>query len=130
MKNHVAHIGGIFIYSENAKSLAGWYTQHLGIAFKSFGEGSNNFVTYSYLDTENQKQFSAVFSILQSKNRPQLEFKPFCLNLRINDLETLVNELTQNGITVKPMEVYPEGKFAWISDPENNWIELWEDTAS
>ncbi len=76
-----------------------------------------------------RKNILQFFSILPSKNRPKTEFRTFCLNLRIADLETLVAELTKNNITVKPMEVHPEEKFAWIADPDNNWIELWEDTS-
>jgi D-3-phosphoglycerate dehydrogenase len=48
-------------------------------------------------------------------------------NFRVHDLETLLKKLVQEGVTIiDEMQTYEYGKFAWILDPENNKIELWE----
>ena len=49
------------------------------------------------------------------------------INYRVKNLETLVEELKKNGVTiVDKIEKYEYGKFIHIMDPEGNKIELWE----
>ncbi|MBK9328576.1 MAG: hypothetical protein IPM95_04510 [Sphingobacteriales bacterium] len=129
MKKNVAHLGGIFIYSENAKALAEWYTEQLGIPFESTDTCQAYYTSYHYPDNETGKKHYTAFSILQSKHRPQLEFHAFCLNLRVYNLGELHASLQSKNIAIKAIESYPEGKFSQLTDPENNLIELWEDTA-
>jgi predicted enzyme related to lactoylglutathione lyase len=53
--------------------------------------------------------------------------KEFMQNFRVHDLEKLMIDLKKAGVTiVGEMETYSYGKFAWILDPEENKIELWE----
>ena len=53
--------------------------------------------------------------------------KDFMFNYRVEDLETLIKTLREEGVTiVGDMQTYEYGKFAWILDNENNKIELWE----
>ena len=59
--------------------------------------------------------------------------KQFMLNLRVVDLDGLLQQLTASGIEVivKPEWNSPEvGRFARIHDPEGNAIELWEPSAA
>ena len=58
--------------------------------------------------------------------------KQFMLNLRVSDLDGLLEALTASGIPVivKPEWDSPEiGRFARIHDPEGHAIELWEPPA-
>ena len=49
------------------------------------------------------------------------------INYRVENMEELVEELKQNGVTIlDSIERYEYGKFVHILDPENNKIELWE----
>lgn len=130
MKDFVAHIGGVFIYSENAKALAEWYTDCFGIAFEFTPDYMAYFASYHYLDANDKKKFYTAFSILQSNRRPKLDFNAFCLNLRVKNIEELAAYLKLKGVVVKDIQEYPEGKFTHVIDLENNLIELWEDTAS
>jgi predicted enzyme related to lactoylglutathione lyase len=53
------------------------------------------------------------------------------LNFRVADLSEAVAELTQAGIAVEvDPEVYPNGVFARLDDPEGNPIQLWEPRGS
>jgi predicted enzyme related to lactoylglutathione lyase len=53
------------------------------------------------------------------------------LNLRVDDLDTVLDRLTEAGVTVDPKrESYGFGRFGWFVDPEGNRVELWEPTAS
>ena len=49
------------------------------------------------------------------------------LNLRVRDLDAIVAQLRNVGVAVKIDEaVHPNGRFARLSDPEGNPIELWQ----
>ena len=58
--------------------------------------------------------------------------KQFMLNLRVVDLDGLLEQLRAGGIEVivKPEWDSPQiGRFARIHDPDGNAIELWEPSA-
>ena len=44
----------------------------------------------------------------------------------VEDLDALVAALVQEGIQIAGREDSDYGRFAWIMDPENRRIELWE----
>jgi len=49
------------------------------------------------------------------------------LNFRVADLDGFAAQLRADGVdvTLDP-EIYPNGRFASLNDPENNPIQLWE----
>ena len=49
------------------------------------------------------------------------------INFRVRDLDKMVAQLRERGITVElDAEVYPNGRFGKLSDPEGNPIQLWQ----
>jgi len=49
------------------------------------------------------------------------------INFRVRDLDKMVAQLRERGIAVEvDSEVYPNGRFARLSDPEGNPIQLWQ----
>ena len=55
--------------------------------------------------------------------------RPFMLNLRVSDIDSLLEQLNAAGIAIETREEWdsPEtGRFARIHDPEGLAIELWE----
>jgi predicted enzyme related to lactoylglutathione lyase len=49
------------------------------------------------------------------------------VNYRVDDLETLLGVLKEEGVeVVGEMEEYEYGKFGWVMDPNGIKIELWE----
>ena len=51
----------------------------------------------------------------------------FMVNYRVDDLPALLAELEKAGVEIAGELVEePNGKFAWIVDPEGRKIELWE----
>jgi glyoxylase I family protein len=49
------------------------------------------------------------------------------INFRVRDLEKMAAQLRERGIAVDvDAEVYPNGRFARLSDPEGNPIQLWQ----
>jgi predicted enzyme related to lactoylglutathione lyase len=51
------------------------------------------------------------------------------INYVVEDLGALVAALVQEGIRIAGREDSDYGRFAWIMDPENRRIELWEPPA-
>lgn len=52
---------------------------------------------------------------------------PFMFNFRVEDLDAVLKELAQEGIQQEgEILEMAFGRFARISDPEGNQIELWE----
>ena len=91
-KDFVTHIGGTFIYSNDPKELAKWYKKHLGIEFESHGADTNIYYkTFYYNEIPSGKKAYLVFSILENKKRPYLYEKTFCINYRVNDLESIAS---------------------------------------
>jgi predicted enzyme related to lactoylglutathione lyase len=53
------------------------------------------------------------------------------VNFRVADLTCLIAALKQEGVqVVGEIAQHPNGKFAWILDPEGRKVELWEPVAS
>ena len=52
------------------------------------------------------------------------------INFRVANLDRMITQLRAKGIevTLDP-EIYPNGRFARLNDPEGNPIELWEPKA-
>lgn len=123
MTPKVTGIGGIFFRSKNPQEIREWYGQHLGLAINPYGssfESRNanrpeeiNYLQWSPFD-ENTEYFNP-------------SEKEFMINYRVQNIEGLVKQLRENGITiVDEIETFDYGKFVHIMDPEGNKIELWE----
>ncbi len=116
--------GGIFIKSDDPKFQARWYEDHLGIGF-----GTNLYFSFKWREME------AMDSICRTDfcffGRDSDYFKPsqkeLMLNLRVDNLEQALDFLRRSGAHVfEKTESHEYGKFAWLLDPEENKIELWE----
>jgi predicted enzyme related to lactoylglutathione lyase len=124
MDTFVTGIGGVFLKAQDPISLAAWYETWLGIPFKG--------QTYTAFSWENPHNSSApgttVFSLFkESSDYFSPSDKQTMLNLRVRDLDRLLEHLRKAGVWVAPKtEDYPYGRFGWCMDPEGNKLELWE----
>lgn len=119
----VTGIGGVFFKSQDPEKLYGWYETHLGIK-RHPGNGA----MFEWKDSETNADGQTIWSLFP---RATKYFDPshasFMLNYRVDDLDTLLTVLKQEGVEVDDRREDSEyGKFAWIMDPEGNRIELWE----
>jgi len=48
------------------------------------------------------------------------------VNYRVSNLERMLAQLRRNGVAVEEIEDHDYGRFAWLTDPEGNRLELWE----
>jgi len=119
----VTGIGGIFFKSKDPDSLKRWYGQHLGIPADEHGH------TFQWREESDPEQVG--FTVWSPFPHDTKYFDPgtapFMINYRVDDLDGLLAALREEGVTVEDrIESYDYGRFAWVTDPEGNRIELWE----
>ena len=121
MKKRVTGIGGLFFKSKNPKASKDWYKKHLGFNTDDYG------CTFWWKDKEGNDASTQWSPFKDDTTYFEPSKKDFMFNYRVEDLETLIKTLRDEGVTiVGDMQTYEYGKFAWILDNENNKIELWE----
>lgn len=120
-EKRVTGIGGFFFKSENPKELVAWYGKYLGLKTDDYGS------TFWWKDA-NGNDCSTQWSPFASDTAYFTPSeKQFMQNFRVDNLELLLQKLSDEGVTiVGDMQTYEYGKFGWILDIEGNKIELWE----
>ena len=125
----VLGMGGLFFRAKDPDALNAWYKEQLGVGggCDSTGEGTPNEWVWQ------TQGGPMVFSPFKDTTDYFAADKAFMINLRVRDLDSLLEQLNAAGIAIitKPEWDSPEvGKFARIHDPEGNAIELWEPPVS
>lgn len=121
----VTGLGGVFFKAQNPKALTAWYDKHLGLSF-----GDNLY--HTFFGDENPQTEEMTFSAFSIFDNDTQYFapskQPFMFNLRVENLDWLLDTLRSEGVQVmeKTESMEGVGKFGWIVDPEGNKIELWE----
>lgn len=116
----VLGIGGVFFRAKDPEGLALWYRDHLGIDIVP-----DDYETRPWA----QRAGICVFApFADETDYFGSRENAFMLNFRVRDLAAMSAQLEAAGIPVEPDPngPYPNGTFAWITDPEGNRIELWE----
>ena len=118
----VTGIGGIFFKARDPARMAAWYREHLGIRSE---DGHTDFVWREH-DQPNRigRTIWSLFPADTDYFGPAST--PFMINYRVSNLERMLEQLRVAGISVDKVEDHAYGRFAWITDPEGNRIELWE----
>jgi catechol 2,3-dioxygenase-like lactoylglutathione lyase family enzyme len=119
----VTGIGGVFFKAQNPERLTAWYGKHLGIFAP---EGHADFLWRERRTP--RRNGRTVWSVFP----PDTDYlgssaKGFMINYRVSSLDRMLEQLRRAGVKVEKVEDYDYGRFAWITDPEGNRIELWED---
>jgi predicted enzyme related to lactoylglutathione lyase len=122
----VTGIGGVFFKCKDPNAVNEWYKTHLGFDTSPYGTsfewleidptpgGAKKGVTQWNPFAENTKYFEP-------------STKDFMINYRVENLEVLVEQLKNEGVTiVDKIEDSDYGKFVHILDLEGNKIQLWE----
>ncbi len=116
----VTGIGGLFFRAKDPKVLTKWYSDHLGVGL----------VPSSYGDQPwRQDAGPCAFQPFPEKTTYFGNVaKQWMVNFRVRNMGAMVAQLRAAGIEVEVDEkLYPNGRFAHLSDPEGNPIELWEE---
>ncbi|UWQ62718.1 VOC family protein [Leisingera caerulea] len=120
----VTGIGGVFIKARSdAKALAAWYRDHLGLALEDFGG--------AVLNWQDDTAEDGGLTVWATADPDGTWFAPsaatFMINYRVDDMDGMIAQLTAAGIPIlQGPQTHENGRFAWIMDPEGNKVELWE----
>jgi catechol 2,3-dioxygenase-like lactoylglutathione lyase family enzyme len=118
----VTGIGGIFFKSKQASDLAKWYRENLGL------ETVDGAAEFPWRDDQNPEQTGRTVWSLFAANSEY--FGPgsqmFMVNYRVTSLDRMLEQLTARGVKIERTGDYDYGRFAWITDPDGNRLELWE----
>lgn len=121
----VTGIGGIFFKAEDPKKLKAWYEHYLGL----HSQPDDDSVVFEWREAADPNAVGqTVWSLFP---RDTKYFDPgragFMVNYRVADLDDMLARLRAEGTAVdEKQEDTSYGRFAWITDPEGNRIELWE----
>ncbi|GAA3843892.1 VOC family protein [Saccharothrix violaceirubra] len=111
-------IGGVFLRARDPSRLAVWYRDRLGVPMSTHGA-----VTFHWAETETTTLALFAHDTEYFGEPGQRTM----LNLRVDDLATLLEQLRAQGVEVLPQTEDSEfGRFGWCVDPEGNRIELWQ----
>jgi len=123
---HVLGIGGIFFKANDPEKLAAWYQEHLGLDVEEYG--GVTFREEAGGGSAPKRQSYATWAPFAADTEYFAPSeKPFMINFRVADLDTLLSKLRAEGVTVDDRAEKSEfGYFGWAMDPEGNRIELWE----
>ena len=119
----VTGIGGIFFKCKDPNKMKEWYKTHLGLDTNDWG------ATFEWKDaSDSTKTGSTQWSPFSETTKYfDPSTKDFMINYRVENLETLVEQLRKDSVTiVDKIETVEYGKFVHIMDIEGNKIELWE----
>ena len=119
----VTGIGGIFFKCKDPKAINEWYKTHLGFDTSPYGTSFE----WREIDDSTKKGLTQWNPFAENTKYFEPSTKDFMINYRVKNLEALVEQLKNEGVTiVDKIEDSEYGKFVHILDMEGNKIQLWE----
>jgi glyoxylase I family protein len=115
----VQGIGGFFFRARDPRKLAEWYEANLGVAPVPQKAGATPWRTTA--GTTAFAPFKEDTSYFGDRRFQWM------INFRVGNLDKMVAQLRERGIAVDvDPQAYPNGRFARLTDPEGNPIQLWQ----
>ena len=112
----VVGIGGYFVRAADPTALTAWYRDVLGLHIDEHGQW-------------NQQAGPTVFAAFEADTDyfgPSRQHS--MLNLRVRDLDAMLAQVRAAGAPTadEVQDMDGVGRFAWVTDPEGNRVELWQ----
>ena len=114
----VTGLGGIFYKVSDPEVTRAWYQEVLGVG----GEWGAMFPHKN----DDPEAFALLSPFKADSDYFAPSDQPFMINLRVDDLDGFVDELTSKGIEILGRQDEDYGRFAWIMDPDGVKVELWQ----
>lgn len=115
----ITGVGGIFFRSSDPKALSAWYRDTLGVAVENWGGALLN------SDAPPPHVVWSPFAADSDYFKPSA--REFMINFAVDDLDGFLVTLKSKGVEILGRDDSdPNGKFAWIVDPDGTKIELWQ----
>src|SRR5438067_13917419 len=113
----VTGIGGIFFKARDPEKMAAWYRDQLGI------RAEDGHADFAWREKDRPEEMGrTVWSIFPADT--DYFASAVMINYRVSNLDQMLEQLRQSGVTVEKVEDFDYGRFAWITDPEGNRVEL------
>ncbi|NIR32587.1 MAG: VOC family protein [Gammaproteobacteria bacterium] len=126
-KGRVTGLGGIFFKTGDKAETLAWYRDRLGVQTTDFG---SVFLWREHGDAD-ETGYTVWSPFAADTEYFAPSDAPFMVNFRVENLDALLTSLRAEGVRVVGGPVdEPNGRFAWIVDPEGRKIELWEPVPS
>lgn len=118
---HVTGVGGVFFKAKDPKALSAWYRDVLGLPVESWGGAALRADAPGHPPVVAWNPFPASTSYFAPSTGA------FMINYAVDNMDAIIARLRAKGVAIlKQDDADPNGRFAWIMDPEGNKIELWE----
>lgn len=117
----VTGLGGVFYKVDDPAKTAAWYRETLGLG----GEWG---IHFAWKNEPGEDPYSLLSAFKASTDYMAPSTERFMVNLRVDDLEKLIEELRSKGVEILGTQFEDYGKFAWIMDCDGVKLELWEQT--
>jgi predicted enzyme related to lactoylglutathione lyase len=119
----VLGLGGLFFKSIDSAAMRDWYGRVLGLSFESWGG-----LVFLPETAAAHPGAATIFSAFAAETD---YFSPsthdYMFNLMVDDLDGILARCDEQGVTaLAPILDEPNGRFAYIVDPEGRKIELWQ----
>ena len=117
----VVGVGGVFFKAKDPKMLAAWYHEVLGMPVEAWGGAALRYDTPNHPPVLTWSAFSASTTYFAPST------SAFMINYAVDNMDALLARLHAKNVAILQQDDKdPNGRFAWILDPEGNKIELWE----
>jgi catechol 2,3-dioxygenase-like lactoylglutathione lyase family enzyme len=116
----ITGIGGVFFKAKDPKALAAWYRDVLGLPLETWGGAMLRYDAPNHPPAVIWNAFPASTTYFAPSS------SEFMINYAVDDMESFLARLKAKGVAILKVEDDPNGRFAWILDPEGHKIELWE----
>ncbi|HEY8027646.1 MAG TPA: VOC family protein [Burkholderiaceae bacterium] len=118
---HITGVGGVFFKAKDPKALAAWYRDVLGLPLEAWGGAMLRYDAPQHPPVLTWSAFPATSKYFAPSTGD------FMINYAVDDMDAFLARLRAKDVAVlKRDDEEPNGRFAWILDPEGNKIELWE----
>jgi predicted enzyme related to lactoylglutathione lyase len=126
VKGRVTGVGGVFLRARDPKALTDWYHQHLGFPVTAYG------VSFEWTDEVPKGTGTTAWSTFPDNTDyfGKGSRQAVMINYRVDDMDALLAKLKAANVPIDPhRDDASYGRFAWITDPEGNRVELWQPIA-
>lgn len=118
---HITGVGGIFFKARHPKALAAWYRDVLGMPVESWGGAALRYDAPGHPPALAWNAFPASTKYFAPSTSGLM------IDYAVDDMDAMLARLRSKGVRIlKRDDRDPNGRFAWILDPEGNKVELWQ----
>lgn len=121
----ISAIDAVMIYADDPAALSQWYATHLGIPTERNPDDGNYYAHPGVKDADTGHVVR--FGIYPREHRQRGACCTVMINYRVEDFDAALTHLRAHRIAITSTVEEAYGRFAYLSDPEGNPIEIWSE---